>query len=81
MNKFLLAYIIFVVIWFLDICYELIKPSIKKLWTKFWVSRGRCPKCFRTFWNYNDYGFDYGYCQKHIEEKYYEDKTKVREEI
>ena len=71
MDKFLLIYIIFVAIWFLDICCGLIKT----FWDRFWVSRGKCPKCLRTFWTYNDYG--YGYCQKHIEEAYYEDKTKV----
>lgn len=73
MNKFLLLYIIFVIIWFLDICCGLIEP----LWIKFWVKRGRCPKCFRTLWNYNDYGIEYNYCRNHIGEAYYEDGTKV----
>ena len=73
MNKFLLAYIIFVTIWFLNICYCL----IKHFWTKFCVSIGRCPRCFRNFGSYNDYGFGYGYCQEHLEEAHYEDRTKV----
>ena len=73
MNKFLLIYTIFVVIWFLDICYGLTKT----FWVKFWVSKGRCPKCFRTFWNYSDYGTEHSYCQKHIREAYYKDRTKV----
>jgi len=79
MNKFLLIYIIFVVIWLLNICYELIKT----FWTKFCVSIGRCPKCFRTFWNWQNWLKDYSYCQKHIKEAYYEDRTKVifKEEI
>lgn len=73
MNKFLLVYIIFVAIWFLDICYGVLKT----LWTKFCVSKGRCPRCFRTFWNYNDYGMGFGYCRNHIDEAYYEDGVKV----
>jgi len=73
MNKFLLIYIIFVIIWFLDICYAL----IKHLGTKFWVSRGRCPKCLKSFWAYNDFGIEFGYCQNHPDEAYYENGTKV----
>ena len=73
MNKFLLIYIIFVAIWFLDICYNLIKHFL----SKFWVSRGRCPRCFRTLRSYNDYGIEHSYCQNHIREAYYKDGTKV----
>lgn len=74
MNKFFLLYIIFVVIWFLDICYGLIKT----FWIRFWVTRGRCPICLKTFWSYNDYGFECAYCKNHIEEIYYEDGMKVK---
>lgn len=73
MNKFFLVYIIFVVIWFLNICYGLIET----LRIKFWVSRGRCPKCLRAFWSYNDYGIEFGYCRNHPDEAYYEDGVKV----
>ena len=74
MNKLLLIYLIFVALWFLNICYDLIKT----FWAKFCVSIGRCPRCFRSFWNYSDYRIEHSYCSKHIEEAYHEDKTKVR---
>ena len=77
MNKFLLVYIIFMGILFLDICYCLIKPFIKGLWVNFWLTRGKCPRCHKTLWNYNNYGIEYNYCRNHIVEAYYEDKTKV----
>jgi len=73
MNKFLLAYTIFVAIWFLNICYDLIKTLL----VKFWIARGRCPKCLKHFWAYNDYGIEFDYCPDHIDEAYYEDGVKV----
>jgi len=50
---------------------------IKKLWTKFWITRGRCPKCLKSFWAFNDFGIGFGYCRNHPDEAYYEDGPKV----
>ena len=51
---------------------------IKRLWVKFWVAIGRCPKCFGRFNSYGDYGIEYGYCGKHIYEAYYDTGEKVK---
>lgn len=51
--------------------------KLKQLWTKFWVSRGRCPRCFTLLSCFNDFGVDFGYCRNHIDEAYYEDGVKV----
>lgn len=51
---------------------------VKILWVWFWVKKmGRCPKCFRNFWCFGDYGVEYGYCRNHISEAYYENGDKV----
>lgn len=50
---------------------------LKTIWTKFWLSIGRCPRCFTSFWCFNDYGIEFGYCRNHIDEAYYEDGVKV----
>ena len=73
MNKFWLIYTIFVGVWFLDICCGLIEPLL----TKFWIRRGRCPRCLKSFWAFSDFGFEFGYCPNHPEQAYYEDGTKV----
>jgi len=48
-----------------------------KFWIRFWVSRGRCPKCLKRFYFYNDFGIEFDYCSKHLDEAYYENGTKV----
>lgn len=48
-----------------------------KLWTRFWAIRGRCPKCLKRLYSYNDYGIEFDYCPRHPDEAYYEDGTKV----
>ena len=53
---------------------------IKILWVWFWVEKmGRCPKCFRTLWPFNNFEFEFSYCPNHPENAYYDDGTKVEE--
>jgi len=51
--------------------------KFKQIWTKFWISRGRCPKCLKHLYFYNDFGMEFDYCRSHPDEAYYEDGTKV----